>query len=228
MERDFRYKIEHMGDSVADLLEKVPSAIKVSFDFMKKFPATAKKPMSMIKKVSKSAKDSARGVILTYDIHDLKKKRKKLIKKIGNRLLELRKEDTELNVANDETLISYFSNIDKVESQLNEDTKERHEMLYPAERIAKSLPEETKETTPEETKETTEESLLAEEGRQADEGKISPESTTEVSIEEPLAQEKTEAREVEIPSEAGSKMEEEEPSREEPENDDTRDSSPKV
>ncbi|MBF0564611.1 MAG: hypothetical protein HQK89_05155 [Nitrospirae bacterium] len=102
MKKDFRYTMEHLGDYLVDMTAKVAG----------------------------SARISARGVILTYDIRRLRKKKKSLMIELGKRLVELRKEDPGLNAGRDEKTRELLSAIDDNEAKLDEFLYERQKRLY--------------------------------------------------------------------------------------------------
>ncbi|KJU87659.1 hypothetical protein MBAV_000147, partial [Candidatus Magnetobacterium bavaricum] len=103
MEKGFRYMMSHMGDYVVDMIDKVSDA----------------------------AKASAKGVVLTYDIRDLRGRKKDLLKRIGKRLTECRNIDGGTFIARDETLSSLLEEFDAVEGKADTLLKERTERLYP-------------------------------------------------------------------------------------------------
>jgi len=198
MGQDLRYKIEHMGDSFVDLLEKIPAAAKESLGFLKKVPDVAsesvealkkipdiaKDPVGLFKKVPDAARSSARGVILTYDIHEYGKKKEKLVEKIGSLLVELRKEGRETDAFEDETMKSLLSEADEIESKLSEFTIERTERLYPSEK-SDNAPEDEENETAEETTvsseepETDTEESLNQQSVETVEEEASPEETVD-------------------------------------------------
>jgi hypothetical protein len=111
MGHEFRYNIQHMGDIFIDYLEKGIRCVK----------------------------SSTRGVTLTYNIHELKKKKGKLIRKIGAAITEIRKRSPELDVFSDETIMELFSKLDCIEESIEGCTKEREERLYPGYRPAEQV-----------------------------------------------------------------------------------------
>jgi hypothetical protein len=140
-------KVPDAAKASTDAIKKgVPDAAKASFDFVKKAPGTLKvpdlfkkvpsikvsNPLDLIKKVPDAAKSSARGVILTYDIHELGKKKEKLVKQLGDRIVELRREAPGTNTADDETVRTLLLEIDAVDSTLQDYINEREMRLYPA------------------------------------------------------------------------------------------------
>ncbi len=103
MGKGARYRIEHLGDTVADGLEQTV----------------------------KWARSSTKGISLTYNIHDLEKKRKKAWAKIGERLSSLRERSPELEVFKDEQLLELFVNLDEMDEKLRTASTERDEKLNP-------------------------------------------------------------------------------------------------
>ncbi|MBF0506196.1 MAG: hypothetical protein HQL09_05120 [Nitrospirae bacterium] len=101
MEKDFRYKVEHMGDCFVDMLTKVTCA----------------------------SKSSARGVVLTYDIHQLTKKKENLIRDIGTRVAQISKDNASL--AQDEKISELLKRLDETEKKLSAYVEERQNLLRP-------------------------------------------------------------------------------------------------
>jgi hypothetical protein len=99
MENDFRYKMEHMGDYFVDMLGKVTCA----------------------------SKSSARGVVLTYDIHQLKSKKETLIRDIGRRVAQISKDNT--SFSQDEITTELLARLDETEKRLNAYVQERQCLL---------------------------------------------------------------------------------------------------
>ncbi|HUV49778.1 MAG TPA: hypothetical protein VMW78_01985 [Anaerolineae bacterium] len=104
MGEGFRYKMQHFGDAFADKLEGAYEAIK----------------------------SSTRGIFLTYDMHELENKKREIVKKIGERLTEVRKKSPELDVFKDEKMMGLFSKLEGFEKRIEERKKERAERLNPA------------------------------------------------------------------------------------------------
>ena len=100
MEKDFRYKLEHMGDYFVDMLGKVTCA----------------------------SKSSARGVILTYDIHQLTKKKETLIRDIGMRVAQISKDNTSLS--QDKKISELLGLLDETEKRLSAYVEERQHLLH--------------------------------------------------------------------------------------------------
>ncbi|MBF0550622.1 MAG: hypothetical protein HQK60_08805 [Deltaproteobacteria bacterium] len=103
MSEGFRYKMQHLGDIMVGKLTKICSAIK----------------------------ESTRGIILTYDIHDLEKERINLIRDIGRRIVIIRKNHPELDIFRDDLLMELFFRLDKIEAGLEDRERERKDRLDP-------------------------------------------------------------------------------------------------
>ncbi|MBF0465220.1 MAG: hypothetical protein HQK94_09085 [Nitrospirae bacterium] len=152
MKTDFRYKMEHLGDYLVEMTDKVASSARVS----------------------------AKGVILTYDIRQLKKMNKTLIVNLGKRIVELSKEDPSLNAGQDEKTRELLRAIDANEAKLNEFLEEREKRLNPS---SKCLCHSTEHDV--------EESRLSEESFSSDESPeenvvpMEPEAGENVTADEP-------------------------------------------
>ena len=102
MEKDFRYKIRHIGDAFADQVEKLGAAIK----------------------------GSARGITLTYNVDGLRTEKKKVVNMIGRRMVALRNKKTAQNlIYGDEGLTNLFNRLDKIQAQIDVNIKERERRL---------------------------------------------------------------------------------------------------
>lgn len=99
---DFRYKMQHMGDIVVGSIEKAAG----------------------------SARECAKGVVLTYDIHETRKKRRHLLRGIGRRLVQLKKEGL-TDVKRDDGLVELFAELDSLEKTLKAYEEERNAMVHP-------------------------------------------------------------------------------------------------
>lgn len=73
MEKDLRYTITHIGDILMDKLANGCKAVSIS----------------------------TRGIVLTYDIHDQGRKKKKIIHQIGERMAELKEISPESEIFDD-------------------------------------------------------------------------------------------------------------------------------
>jgi hypothetical protein len=116
MENDFRYTMEHLGDIVAGKLESVAG----------KLGGVAGK----LGKVFGSLKTSTRGVVLTYDIHDLEKKRRKILTSIGEQMGKVRAQSPEMAIFNDEGIMKLFVELTRVEDRIENCVQEREARLY--------------------------------------------------------------------------------------------------
>jgi hypothetical protein len=86
MSEDVRYKLQHLGDIFVDALSCVAD----------------------------SAKKCAKNVVLTYDIRDLKKKRRQYLGLIGRRIVQVKKEGlTDLN--RDDQLVELIADAEKID-----------------------------------------------------------------------------------------------------------------
>ncbi len=103
MEKDLRYKIEHIGDIFVSKVEKVCEAVTAS----------------------------TKGIVLTYNVGGLQKEKNRLIKKIGRRVVALRKRDPGLDIMNETSMIKLFYSLDKVEDKIGTSIRKRRERLYP-------------------------------------------------------------------------------------------------
>jgi len=103
MEKDFRYNMRHIGDNFVDKVEYLGRFIK----------------------------SPIRGIVLTYNIDELKKEKDKIIKKIGTRLVAIRKKGLEQNVFNDDIIKKNFVSFDTIQDKIDDSIKERKERLYP-------------------------------------------------------------------------------------------------
>jgi hypothetical protein len=86
MSEDMRYKMQHLGDSFVDALTMVVD----------------------------SAKKQAKGLVLTYDIHDLNKKKIQSLSLIGRRTVQVRKEGLE-DLKSDDTLVELIAQAEKID-----------------------------------------------------------------------------------------------------------------
>ncbi len=109
MENDFRYTMEHLGDIVAGKLERVASKLGRVFG---------------------SLKTSTRGVVLTYDIHDLEKKRRKILTSIGEQMGKVRVQSPEMAIFNDEGIMKLFTQLTTLEERIESCKQEREARLY--------------------------------------------------------------------------------------------------
>nr|AFZ77033.1 magnetosome protein Mad10 [delta proteobacterium ML-1] len=103
MERDFRHKVEHVGDAFADQVETF-------FDWLKA---------------------STRGISLTYNIHCLERGQNKAYARIGKRTVALKPRFPHSEIFSDDDMVDLFREFDRVDEDLARARKEREERLYP-------------------------------------------------------------------------------------------------
>jgi hypothetical protein len=111
MENSFRHTMQHIGDLFVFRMEKW----------------------------SRHTWSSAAGIRLTYNIQSLRRKRKEIIKKIGDRVAAIRKGDPESNVTAEPIVKSLFAELDRVEYELGASMKARQDRIEPL-RVAHELP----------------------------------------------------------------------------------------
>jgi len=85
MSQDIRYKMEHLGDIFVDTLSSVVG----------------------------SAQKLAKGIVLSYDIRDLKNKRHQCLSEIGQRIVQVKKAGLE-DLKRDDILMDLFSKAQKL------------------------------------------------------------------------------------------------------------------
>ena len=103
MEKDFRYKMRHIGDAFADGMESM----------------------------GRAAKGSVRGIVLTYRIDGQKREKEKIVSELGEKMAAGRKDDPTFNISEDETMTALLSELDQVEERIESFKNERKERLYP-------------------------------------------------------------------------------------------------
>ncbi len=103
MEKDFGYNMRHIGDNFVDKVEYLGCFIK--------------RPI--------------RGIVLTYNIDELKKEKDKIIKRMGTRLVAIRNKGSEQNIFNDDIMKKLFDSFDTIQNKIDDSIKERKERLYP-------------------------------------------------------------------------------------------------
>lgn len=86
------------------------------------------KTRGLITKTTDSSLTFTRGIILTYDIHELKSKKTKITRKIGERIVEARK-DLSSRYTEDPLLKDLLEELDKIDSQIAACITEREERL---------------------------------------------------------------------------------------------------
>ena len=103
MGKGLRYNIQHMGDHFVDVLGKGFGAVQCS----------------------------TKGISLTYDIHDLTKRRNKVCRLIGERIAEIRSVTPENELFGDERLREIFSKLDNIDKKIEASKREREDRLNP-------------------------------------------------------------------------------------------------
>jgi hypothetical protein len=86
MREDVRYKMQHLGDIFVDTLSCVAD----------------------------SARKSAKGVVLAYDIWDLKKKRREYLSLIGRRIVQVKKAGL-VDLRRDDKLVDMIAQAEKID-----------------------------------------------------------------------------------------------------------------
>nr|ASQ41177.1 magnetosome protein Mad10 [Candidatus Magnetananas rongchenensis] len=109
MDENTKHKVEHIGDTVIDTLEK-------GIDTLGSYLCSVKKAF--------------RGVFLTYDLYELKRKQKKTLKKIGVRLSEIKYTNPEHEVFKDEDITKLFYDLNNITDNIDSRIFEREDRLY--------------------------------------------------------------------------------------------------
>jgi len=86
MSEHIRYKMQHMGDIFVDVLSTVVD----------------------------SAKKHAKGIVLTYDIHDLKKKKLQCVSLIGRRIVDVKKAGL-ADLKRDDKIVELIAQAEKID-----------------------------------------------------------------------------------------------------------------
>ena len=86
MREDVRYKMQHLGDIFVDTLSRVVD----------------------------SARKHAKSVVLTYDIRDLKKKRRDCLSLIGSRIVQVKKAGL-VDLRRDDKLVEMIAHAEKID-----------------------------------------------------------------------------------------------------------------
>ena len=89
MSEDIRYKMQHMGDIFVDALSTVVD----------------------------SARKHAKGMILTYDIHDLKQKKLQCLGQIGRRIVQVKKAGL-ADLKRDDNLVELITQAEKIDQYI--------------------------------------------------------------------------------------------------------------
>ncbi|MCX8070762.1 MAG: hypothetical protein N2738_09690 [Thermodesulfovibrionales bacterium] len=101
MGKDFRYKLEHIGDYF----------------------------VSMISCAIEAGESAAKGVILTYDIKQLTRQKETLLKRLGMQLAKDKRES--INVEQDPTIQELMTQLEEIEQRLQACKDERDKKLNP-------------------------------------------------------------------------------------------------
>jgi len=101
MERDLRYKMRHIGDALVDKVENVGLSIK----------------------------GRVRGIVLTYNIDELREEKEEIVNRIGKRAAALRSKGPDL--IHDDALNKLFDRLDEIQDKIDASVKEREKRLYP-------------------------------------------------------------------------------------------------
>ena len=99
MEKDWRYKVSHVGDKVADGLESF-------FDL---------------------TSGGVSGVIIGYHIHRIDKKTRRVATRIGERVIEMRKGDPNL-LSHDANMVEIFTDLDELQDTRGNYVEKREEI----------------------------------------------------------------------------------------------------
>lgn len=99
MGKDFRYKLEHIGDSFVE----------------------------MISCCIEAGESAAKGVILTYDIKQLTRQKETLLKRLGMQLAKDKREN--INVEQDTTIQELMTQLEEIEQRLQACKDERDKKL---------------------------------------------------------------------------------------------------
>jgi hypothetical protein len=100
-ESGFRYRVQHIGDMFVDLMGNVVGGMK----------------------------DVVRGVSLTYELHCLRTEKGKIVHRIGERVIEIRKSDPTITVAKDDQALQLFAEFDGIQEKLEASIMERESRL---------------------------------------------------------------------------------------------------
>ncbi|MEI7635811.1 MAG: hypothetical protein WCJ37_00770 [Syntrophus sp. (in: bacteria)] len=99
MSEDFRFKMQHLGDIFVDTLSTVVD----------------------------SAKKHAKGIVLTYDIHDLKKKKLQCLSMIGRRIVQVKTAGL-ADLKRDDNLVELITQAEKIDRYI-ESFEEKKKMM---------------------------------------------------------------------------------------------------
>ncbi|MEE9503551.1 MAG: hypothetical protein V3V90_00335 [Thermodesulfobacteriota bacterium] len=99
MEKDWRYKFEHVGDRVADCIDSVIDLTSGSIS----------------------------GVVIGYHIHKIDKKTRKVATRVGTRVIEMRQDDPDL-LSDDAKMMEIFTDLDQLQESRDNYVKEKEEI----------------------------------------------------------------------------------------------------
>lgn len=143
MATDLRYKLEHSGDYFVGMLKKIPglsgsccSGNYSSTDFRYKVEHGGDYFVGMIEKVAESAKLSAKGVILTYDINKTDEKEDKVARQIGEHVVQISSGNPAF--VQDDKLKGLIGQYETLENKKSRFVAEREKLLYPEKKAAES------------------------------------------------------------------------------------------
>jgi len=108
MEKDWRYNITHIGDTFVDSLRAVIDI----------------------------ASGSASGVVIGYHLNKIDKKKGKMATHIGERVIEMKKDDHDL-LSYDEQMVTLFTDLDELLTARDHYLKEREEIKQRVKRRVK-------------------------------------------------------------------------------------------
>jgi vacuolar-type H+-ATPase subunit I/STV1 len=99
MKKEWRYKIERIGDAFAECVEDVIDL----------------------------ASGSASGVVIGYHIHKINRKTRKVATRVGERVIEMRRDDPDL-LSYDAKMREIFADLDELQKVRDKYVKEREEI----------------------------------------------------------------------------------------------------
>ena len=102
MAADLRYNLQHVGDTFASAIEKTVDL----------------------------AKNSARGIFLTYDINRLERTKRNLLREIGGRVAHLAGEGL-TDVRRDDALTALMTELTTINKEIQSHQMRRDEMMQP-------------------------------------------------------------------------------------------------
>ena len=114
MEEDLRYKMQHIGDIFTSNIKNFGDIFACN-----------------IKNLGSYVKVFPRGIVLTYNIDELKSEKDKILKWIGRRLAAMRNKGIEQDVFSDEEMIKLFQRLDVIQEKIDAGINERKERQRP-------------------------------------------------------------------------------------------------